>query len=218
MTLTWNDPTIQTIDPTLVINGQAARRFDDDDDDAEKLTDCPLGRMSSSLTELTMTGCRALPNDTGNDTLYLEAMDKLPELRTHRGLSVLNDTKQCFQKEDDVMQALQKIKNSSGDLRVDVNSTAFVPICQHLVGRNETIMSTDVFIHTFAEFAEEWDRILRFLKSDIQRNELPICYLLPKQVVTGSNDYASMSAGGSSNSNVTGADKQQSNASKKRMT
>ena len=60
---------------------------------------------------------------------------------------------------------------------------------------------------TFAEFAEEWDRILRFLKSDIQRNELPICYLLPKQVVTGSNDYASMSAGGSSNSNVTGADK-----------
>ena len=31
--------------------GQAARRFDDDDDD-EKLTDCPLGRMSSSLTDL----------------------------------------------------------------------------------------------------------------------------------------------------------------------
>ena len=32
--------------------GQAARRFDDDDDDDEKLTDCPLGRMSSSLTDL----------------------------------------------------------------------------------------------------------------------------------------------------------------------
>ena len=32
--------------------GQAARRFDDDDDDDEKLTDCPLCRMSSSLTEL----------------------------------------------------------------------------------------------------------------------------------------------------------------------
>merc|ERR1711865_470852 len=107
--------------------------------------------MSSSLTELTITGCRALPNDTGNDTLYLEAMDKLPELRIRRGLSVLNDTKQCFKKEDDVMQALQKIKNSSGDLRVDVNSTAFVPICQHLVGRNETIMSTDVFINTMNE-------------------------------------------------------------------
>jgi hypothetical protein len=32
--------------------GQAARRFDDDDDDDEKLTDCPLGRMSSSFTDL----------------------------------------------------------------------------------------------------------------------------------------------------------------------
>merc|ERR1711865_880590 len=98
-----------------------------------------------------ITGCRALSNDTGNDTLHLEAMDKLPELGTRRGLSVLNDTKQCFQNEDDVMQALQKIKNSSGDLRVDINSTAFVPICQHLVGRNETIMSTDVFINTMNE-------------------------------------------------------------------
>ena len=98
-----------------------------------------------------MTGCHALPNDTGNDTLYLEALDNLPELRTRRALSVLNDTKQCFEKENDVMQALQKSKNSSGDLRVDINSTAFVPICQHLVGRNETIMSTDVFINTMNE-------------------------------------------------------------------
>ena len=32
--------------------GQAARRFDDEDNDDEKLTDCSLGRMSSSLTEL----------------------------------------------------------------------------------------------------------------------------------------------------------------------
>jgi len=30
-----------------------------------------------------------------------------------------------------------------------------------------------------------YNHVLHFLKSDIARNELPVCYLLPKQVVLG---------------------------------
>jgi Ca2+-binding EF-hand superfamily protein len=65
---------------------------------------------------------------------------------------------------------------------------------------------------TFAEFALEWGRVLNFLKSDIPRNELPVCYLLPKEAISGGGgegDYSSMLGGstvGFSN-NVTGADK-----------
>jgi len=61
---------------------------------------------------------------------------------------------------------------------------------------------------SFAEFSLEWSRVLHFLKSDIPRNELPICYLLPKEVVAGGDGASYL--GGSTigyTSNVTGADK-----------
>ena len=60
---------------------------------------------------------------------------------------------------------------------------------------------------TFAEFAEDWPRILKFLKSDIARNELPICYLLPKNIVMGDASYGVGSSNSKIGSNVTGADK-----------
>ena len=87
--------------------------------------------------------CRASPHDT----LHLESMTLTPELELElcsaRGLRVL-DTLQRFQKEAVVMKAWQKIENSSGHLRVDVNSIA--SLYPNVVGSNATTnMSTAVF-------------------------------------------------------------------------